>query len=367
MWDYSIVEVGALPQYLAASSSWVLERDDDRRQIFVGPGDTRVFVPRSAGSDFEMLTELAVSEISKAEKRPPDEVFVDLLWSRFDKVTVRRNAPSDSLTFSAGVELHEALGDLIVAGARAASEPRSAYTGGRRPRLVDDYFDQVRMLPSAQGSFVVRALLPLNWKSDDPQLDLRLADADVRAVTRMIADASKVAVSAAESVEAGAPMSSWDATVDRGVSSNLCRALTSLVGHGADSADTELGIHWTWAVPASPVEPLVIPSRLADILEAAADYLHGSPAEHDIQVTGLITRLHRESANGPGAFTVKGFEAGADAKVRTLQCSVDEDTYRQAISAHDEGKIVKVAALVRRQPRGVEVLRIEAFQVDEST
>lgn len=357
-------ETEALPLYLSSSPVWSLLRGDERRQIFEHTSGARVFVPMQRRSDFSFLAVFATNEIAAAENRTPQDVAVDMVWMRFDKLHVHREAQTSSLPYSAGIELHLALGDLILAAARAASEPRAAYVGGRHPHLVDAYLDRVRMIPSETGSFVVRALLPLVWGENELTLDLvGPANETVRRVSTTILRAANAAITTAQEIVSGETMNHWDAAVEQGVSANLCDALTSLVGHGTGAGKVELRISWTWAKPAQPVSAVEIPVDLAPVLEAGADYLRGQPDEHTVRITGLVTVLHRESATGPGEITVRGYIEGFDASYRILRCELDENSYRSAISAHEDGHTVTVSAFVRREPRRLNVLYVEDFHV----
>lgn len=358
------IETDALSLYLSSSSDWSKERGNERRQVFRHKSGTLVFVPMQRATDFLALTMAAATEIAAAENRTPQEVAIDLVWRKFDKIHVHREAEESSLLYSAGVEMHQALGDLILSAARAVSEPRAVYVGGRYPRMVADYFDQVRMIPSEKGSFVVRALLPIIWSSTEPAFDMvGPPNQAVRQVSTTILRAAGVAVNTANQVVANENMERWNDAIEEGVSANLCEALTNLVGHGKEAGRISLRISWTWAKPADSVNPVEIPVELGEVLKAGAEYLRGQSDEETVLITGRVTTLHRESATGPGEITVTGFIEAIDSRNGTLRCELDEDTYRSAISAHDGGQTVTVSALVRPAPRGIVVQHVEYFRV----
>ena len=103
--------------YLSASG-WTQAKADQRRTIWEHPSGRRVFVPVMPGSDVADLLQLAIKEVAKAEERDEDEVAIDVSWSQFDKLHVRRQGLAMSLTDA--LDLHSALFDTIVAGARAS-------------------------------------------------------------------------------------------------------------------------------------------------------------------------------------------------------------------------------------------------------
>jgi hypothetical protein len=310
---------------------------------------------------------VALSEIAQTEERETDDLVIDLTWLRYDKLHVRRDAPASALRMADAMDLHRALYDVVVAAARAAEsdEPRATFAG-RRPVTVEGYLDQVRLIPSVPGSFVVRALLPLSHPPEQEPLPLvGPAAPAIRMISWTIMSAARAAVSTAREVALGVSARAWDDIVDRGVSSNLCDALSRLpgpVGEGPGE-DVTLRIDWTWAAPDEPISPVEIPAALAPVLAAGGDYLRGTPEEHSIRMTGLITKLHREAATGPGEITVRGHVEQWDSSSRALRMQLDEPTYREAIGAHEEGRSVRVVALVRRSLRGLEVLRVEDLQI----
>lgn len=355
------IEPIALLSYLRAQGWQETERSDSRRSIWQHSSGVRVFVPARAESDFPDLVALALQQIAVVEKRDDEDIAVDLAWHRFDKLHLRRHAPASALPLGEALGLHDAMYDMIVAAARASSQPQRTYHG-RRPASVDEYVDQVKLIPSVPGSFVIRALLPLDVPPEQEVLELvgPLAPR-IRRISTTILTAASAAVTAAREVANGRGLDTWDDAVKSGVSANLCDALSRLPGAPGEG-DCEVRIDWSWAAPADPSPGVTVNAGLAPVLAAGSDYLRDQPEEHSIRLTGLVTKLHRETATGPGEITVRGHIENWDASSRALRFQLDEATYRKAISAHDEGTSVRVNALVRRAPQGLEVLRVEDMQ-----
>jgi hypothetical protein len=233
--------------YLRANG-WEVERQDARRSIWVHGTGARVFVPGTPAVDSADLLRTAVQEIARAEGHAEEELMIDLAWRQFDKLHVRRDAPQSALLLNEALDLHGALYDAIVAAARASSEPRASYTG-RRPLTVESYVDRVLLIPSMPGSFVVRALLPLDEPPDQERLPLvGPAAPEVRAIATTLLRAAAGTVETAREVAQGAPLTRWTEAVPLGVSSNLCDALSRLTGLAEDRSggDVELRIAWTW-------------------------------------------------------------------------------------------------------------------------
>ncbi len=337
---------------------WSRLRADERRSIWRHHSGAHVFIPAQRLTDYPQLAHVAVAEIAHAEGKPEDDVISDLVWRQYDKLYVRHSSPSSSLSLEEAIEFHGALGDLIVAAARASLEPRASYAG-RRPSQVTAYIDRVRLIPSIPGSFVARALLPLDTLTGTPLPMVGPGEPSVRHVSTTILKATEAAVESAQAVVAGAPVTRWSEVVNDGVSANLCDALARLVYAEADTAAAvNLHIDWTWTAPDDQMSAISIPSGLGPILQYASDFLRGGPQEHAIRITGLVTHLHREKAAGPGDITVRGYIEEWDVSSRSLRLELDERSYRHAIAAHDAGVTVRVTALVRRTARTLEVVRV---------
>lgn len=355
-------DAGAVDLYLRANR-WEVVRGDARRSIWQHYSGQRVFIPARSTSDAPDLLRIAVREIAQAEGRDEDELAIDLAWRQFDKLHVRRETPGSALGLTEALDLHGALQDTIVAAARAASEPR-AFFSGRRPVAVEQYIDRVRLIAPVPGSFVVRALLPLDTSPDKERLPLvGPAAPKVRRISTTLLRATAEAVETAQAVAKGAPLSQWQNAVPLGVSSNLCDALSRLTGPMKEPSggDVELRIAWTWAAPEEAAPSVKIPRGLAPVIAAGGDLLRGEPEEHGIRLIGLVTKLHREDASGPGEVTVRGHIENWGDAARTVRFELDEATYRSAIAAHDGGISVRVTALVRRAAYALEVVRVEDF------
>jgi hypothetical protein len=351
------LEPADLRDYLRLAG-WSPERADDRRSVWLHRSGAQVFVPGQRLSDYEQLLDLAVVGIARAEERDADDVVSDLTWRQYDKFYVRRPSPSSSLPLEEAIGFHEALGDLIVSAARASWEPRPSYRGPRPGRVIS-YLERVRLIPSVPGSFVARALLPLNTLEGTPLPLVGPAEPAVRDVSTTILRATGAAVESARAIALGSSNSLWDDAVQEGVSANLCDALARLSGRDAEaSSQVDLRIDWTWAAPDDPMSPVSVPAGLAPILDYGSDYLRGGPEEHTIRITGLVTHLHREKGTGPGEITVRGYIEQWDAGSRALRVELDEGTYRQAISAHEAGTTVRLTAQVRRAMGRVEVVHV---------
>lgn len=356
--------IESLPSYLEISG-WQLERRNAGRQVWRHGSGVFVYVPLEVGSDYSDLTALATLRIAEVEGRDVGDVAVDLTYMAFDKMHVRRETPDLGLRLEDGLEFHKAVHDTVLAAALADRSTNPAFSG-RRPGSVISYIDRVRLIPSIQGSFVVRALLPLTQEDQQPELPLFGDEAnDVPRVSSRIVNASAAAVQTAQSVATGGHLSLWDEAVGSGVSANLCEALSRLpASTDGDGGDAEITIRWTWA--ARPVEPapvVRVNQGLVPVLAAGGDYLRTHEETLEIVLVGLVVGLHRANPAGPGPVTARGHVEAWDAD-RSLRIELDEQRYHEAVTAHDEGRTVIIRAQVRRLPRKpLEAIEVLSFAV----
>lgn len=75
--DLSLLATDALPMYLDVSDDWLLEKVDDRHQIFKHAAtDVAVSVPVARFSDFATLTELALLSVAAAEGKTVQQIIL---------------------------------------------------------------------------------------------------------------------------------------------------------------------------------------------------------------------------------------------------------------------------------------------------
>jgi hypothetical protein len=360
--------VQSLPSYLE-TTGWVLERGDESRQIWRHQAGATAYVPLEVGSDYSDLTDLATRSIAEVEDRNVEDVAVDLSYMGYDKMHVRRETHEFGLRLEDGLEFHRAVHDTVLAAALADRARGSAFSG-RRPVSVIDYLDRVRLIPSIQGSFVVRALLPLT--PEDEQLEFPLigdAANNIPRISARIVSASEAAVQAAQSIAAGGDLGVWDASIASGVSANLCEALARLPSSSEDEGgDAEITVRWTWAAqPVAPPPVVRVSHRIAPVLAAGGDYLRTHEESLEIVLIGLVVGLHRQRPTGAGAVTTRGHVEAWDAD-RSLRFELDEQRYHEAVTAHDQGRTVIVRAQVRRLPsKPLEVLQVVSFTTASAT
>lgn len=366
----STITAPVLRRYLELVG-WQVEDHNDRRTVWRSDRGHYAWVPTEELADFDEVRRVALQEIAADEQRQAIDVIEDLAWLTFDKLAISRPADSSGIDLAAALEIHKAVRDAILFGARSPERRHSYPGGGRYPKPIDDYLDRVRVLPAESGSYVVRALLPLGAAPIPGQLTFIDPNRGWRAMSQAVMDSVRAAVDAAREVVAvNSPVPWRRAAEDNGVSANLLTALASIAGDldfDRDDAESVSTLRAEW----SPLEPfrrrdnrresVEIPVTLAPTLDAGSAFLARRPVTERISVLGRIVKLHREGVGGPGDITIRG-RAGAG-PLRVFKFNVDESTYHDAVNAHDNGHSVGVSALMERRPRQLQQQGPAEFRV----
>jgi hypothetical protein len=99
----------------------------------------------------------------------------------------------------------------------------------------------------------------------------------------------------------------FTASVNRGISANLCEALVGLGGENGHSFELDLCLAASRPLPHRRPKPIRFRHDHLPVLEAAAQELRERVAEESVAVIGSVVRLHREgSGTGEISVSVRG-------------------------------------------------------------
>jgi hypothetical protein len=226
-----------------------------------------VLPTRPSITDFARRMEELVRDLAEAEGRASSSVLFDLTLSPFDVIRVRLKDADDygSVRFAEGVRLHEEAGNLLVAAARAAAadRPRRAWKG-RRPEIINDYLQRVRLGQTEKRSFSLTILSP--YAFDPGELVLFGWEPLGRRITKQFGKAlTAIETALAEAVSNSIP--AFERTVEAGVSADLCQALAKLADN---DVGTEISVSWSPAKPFTEMVRLSLSRQDAAVLQEVA-------------------------------------------------------------------------------------------------
>lgn len=323
-------------------SIWTLGRNGDSFEVLL---------PLDVGfRDYALRIGELLRTLELVEDRSQLELLADVATSFADLIRVRAladGAHDGRIGLDAGLELMRNAREMMLAAACAAIEPRPHYPS-RKPDRAMEYLASLEMGQTERGSYVLSILSPV-----PPALQGSLfPDAEEpfeRRVTRTLAEAATAARDAAEESAATGQLEPFQRAVQRGVSANLCDALSGL--HQAGGGDRlDLGVSWASARRADVSVPAVIhfTRDAANVLREASRIFKETGAETDFELLGYVIGLKREEGAETGTVTVSGL---VDGSLRKVRMELSGAAYERAIEAHKCQQLVRCEGELARESR----------------
>ncbi|NKL37514.1 hypothetical protein GFL49_27870 [Rhizobium leguminosarum bv. viciae] len=340
------------------------EKYGEHSDIYARANGPELIIPGTAQlGDYAQVVSDVINELARYENRSELQVFRDLVGSDRDVVRVRApEADGDgSVQVDAGVNIFAQAREILLSAACSANEPRPAYRTGKNKEAIA-YMNRVRLGQTEHGSFVVTLFAPVPPSLvESKQRDFWPLPAEEpfdRLVTRYLADGVQAAHKAAEQVVRGDGINAFTQAVHRGVSANLCEALSSLIdaGEGLD-----VSITWSRTRPTPEARRQVVFGKSeSEVLREAARVLRLQEPRPDERLEGYVVGAGRRVEDDDGQVTLKTFLDGRPISVRT---KLPAELYTLALAARDEKNPVVVTGDLRREgqrwrldnPRNLEV------------
>jgi hypothetical protein len=98
------------------------------------------------------------------------------------------------------------------------------------------------------------------------------------------------------------------------------------------------------------------------ILGSAADFLRTRQPRTDVTVHGLVVRLYRSRALGPGEIVIEGFDRESGS-IRRWRTELNETDYNEAVRAHQSGLQVSVTGDREEHGTHLQLRRLSSFLV----
>jgi hypothetical protein len=372
-----IPSLRAVADYLRVAG-WSLEDQDQRTSLWrpesAEDSDPLVIVlpARQEAGDYADRIAAAIRVLAFAEQRLPEEITSDIRFGGADTVAVRMtpNAPSGEAPLTLVHSAVTALRDFVV-GSAAAIEIHDLVLPSHRPQWAESYAGKVR-LSAHPGSFVLNLALPLVVDlgesaaddEDSEQLSFALPPQPFgRRVSSRMLQAAQAARQLADEVSVGnRPLRAFGETQAKlAANATELSALKALGG-------PEYGLYqlrFTQSPLAGrrsePVSLRITPGQQR-ILGEAADFLRTRQPRSGVTVQGLVVRLHRSSAYGPGDVVVEGIDDDSGT-TRRYRMELTAGDYIDALRAHRNGLQVSVTG--DREERGthLHLRRLTSFSV----
>lgn len=349
------------------SQSWSKGDDlGERGVIYTSHGGAEIFAPGSDRlGDYPQSVAAVLEMLSVAEERDELSVFRDLAVADRDVVRFRALEAFDdgSVTLNTGVDLVQQSRDAILAAACSAADPRRFYRSGRNSK-ANEYLDTVKLGQTEHGSFVVTVHSPVPPNLENGQQSLWpefYEEPFSRQVTRTFRTAVEAMVTAIAEVSRGGNIEAFERVVAKGVSANLCLAISKFVKDGEG-----LDVSLTWARTRPSPEPRFrsnFATSDADVLSEAAKVLRNKESFRNEVLEGFVVGLNRDVKPQNGRVKLKAF---VDGQVRSVTVELPADLYTKALDAHDAKAEVRLEGDLEfegqryylRSPRNLQIVEV---------
>ena len=275
--------------------------------VYEGTGLPEIIIPRTEHlGDYASVVATLVETFAEVAEQDALVTYRDLVTADRDVIRIRAidRDHSGSLPVSAGADLVCCARDMVLAAACSLDNPRPLYRSGAN-REANEYLQRVRLGQTDQGSFVITLLGPVVsppvQMSLVPDTDPR-SDPIERRVTRRLAEALAAARKATDDINGGNSVA-FLASVNYGVSANLCEALATLT-----EALPALDISVVWA-RTWPQDETRTATRFAahdaPVLREAGRAFRSREPQPGVVLVGLVQRLTRDEMDTDGTVTLR--------------------------------------------------------------
>ncbi len=337
---------------------WGEERrvHEGKGALYHHDGQARLLVPLDPElADYTELVGQLLSELSRLERRPPRQIYEDILTTSSDIVRVRMLEVEEdgTLELERGLSALSHARDMMLAVACSSITPR-AYYPSRKFKEAEEYVEGLRLAHTEEGSFVMRIL-----SSVPPSLQVsRLEDEDedapfARTVTTTLLRALEAVTSAAKAADLNGDIEPLRQAIPSGASANLFDALRGLAQSARDGG-FEIGIDWSHNRPKpSNLPPRVrVPGDLAPVFEEASSiFKNRYSKKEEFELRGVVIRLSDHAIDEDerpreGEITVLGSVEGSTNRVRM---NLKGEDFSRAIEAFEQRQMVRVFGDLHRK------------------
>ncbi len=367
----SQLHVGITPadvRWYALGRGWKSQpsRNDAIAIFFKPETDLQIQVPqRGSDRDTALMMEEVLRKLAELEGRPLDEVSQDLRNPFADALRLRvksRLADSGTLPLLEGLKLFEGGRKLLISAACSTVMPQAFYPR-KSLKPVEEFIAKCQVGQTAVGSYVASILCPRLAPSSRTLFDeVDEVPPFERSVTQNLMTSLAVL---SESVQTG-DASLIENGVDKGVSADLCDALSSIT---PPEEDAILQLEMSWS-PVRPQLSQVIPNiaRFAapdlGFIHNAGKKLREKTIRHDT-VEGRIVSLREQPMLLKELGRIVEIRAKIDERPATVRFGLDEDQYRKACDAYRDQKLVRITGTLRRDEKSkfYDVRQVELFEM----
>jgi hypothetical protein len=248
--------------------------------------------------------------------------------------------------------------ELMIASTLSTFQKRRHYSG---PRSLDaqNFISDLRLGQTEVGSYIVNIIAPLSkYLVNDSNLE---SSSLSRAVLTNLSRGLVALDLAVKKYISSEEITVFEATINDGVSANLCDAL---IGISGQSKNRDFNISLKLGLSENYDQEIKFDHNFnADkisIIERASEYFKGNYIIENYEVSGPVVRMDHESSEEFGVIKVSTALVDGQKNV-SIQLSID--SYWEAHSAHKAGESVVCKGDLHVSPRSANLLNPTGFRV----
>jgi len=295
-------------------------------------------------SDFARRVRDLVEVLSKVQDREIDQVAQEINEISDDVIRIRvihDDVKDGSIPFNDGVELFIKAKELLSSAARSLiSHQKEAYSG-KTPKIVSDYFDNLRLSQTEIGSYVLKIESPILEENNEQNDDLK--EPFGRSVSNRIMHSIANLDHAVELFSKTGNFICFEEVISAGVGASLCSALVGLSGRDKKRS-IEISLQPSPYADSKNIKQLsvMVKSEYIPIIEKAMGYYLNQYTVPLYSLVGRVTKLARELDFGNGNVTILEKKNSVTGKPKHVEVKVNESLYNDAIQAHEQSSDMKL-------------------------
>lgn len=338
--------------------------------IFVSPSSDSescdIFLPLNPHfDDFSLRMYSVLETISTVEKKPVEDVYMELVCDSFD--VVRYRIPSDedlfgSLPIKTAVDFFGNIKEMLIAAACSTVEPRPYYPSNK-PKQVDGFLDMIKIGQSEYGSYIIPVISPLNF-DENPQTHISSSDPFERQVVKNLANALNILNLKTNEYFNSDDITIFDQTISFGVNANLCDAIVKMGDSISHDGGFEIQFFWSDSLPLEEQLPNIIEIKKSyiPIISKVSEYLKEYEPKDDFNFVGVVIKLERHENSPVGKVTVQGL---VNSESRQIIIELTEREYQIAIRAHKGDLPVECSGTLIKTGRMFRIMNCRKFKIWE--
>lgn len=295
-------------------------------------------------SDFARRVRDLVEILANVQGREIDQVAQEINEISDDVIRIRvihDDVKDGSIPFNDGVELFIKAKELLSSAARSLiSHQKEAYSG-KTPKIVTDYFDNLRLSQTEIGSYVLKIESPI-LEQNNEQND-HFKEPFGRSVSIRIMHSIANLDHAVELFSKTGKFICFEEVISAGVGASLCSALLGLSGRDKKRS-IEISLQPSPYADSENIKQLsvMVKSEYIPIIETAMGYYLNQYTVPLYSLVGRVTKLARELDFGNGNVTILEKKNSVTGKPKHVEVKVNESLYNDAIQAHEQSSDMKL-------------------------